>query len=129
MDYKWIDHIVIAVKDLNQGISNYQNGMGMELERTDVSEKLGIKQAFFNLGNGTHIELVEPLGPETPVGRKIERSGEGVHLVALAVDNIEQTIKELESNGVQLIGADNPTGQVFLHPKSTNGVLIQIVEK
>ena len=51
MDYKWIDHIVIAVKDLNQGISNYQNGMGMELERTDVSEKLGIKQAFFNLGN------------------------------------------------------------------------------
>ena len=49
MDYKWIDHIVIAVKDLNQGISNYQNGMGMELERTDVSEKLGIKQSGYRI--------------------------------------------------------------------------------
>ncbi|MEE8442914.1 MAG: VOC family protein [Dehalococcoidia bacterium] len=129
MDYKWIDHVVIAVKDLNEGIATYRDNLGMTLDRTSESQAMGIKQAFFTMGDGRVLEVVEPLGPETPVGRALERRGEGVFIVALAVDDKAKAAQELQDKGVQIIGADQPGGQIFVHPRSTHGVLIQLVER
>ena len=129
MSFKWIDHVVIAVKDLEQGISTYRDKLGLPLDHTGENPELGIKQAIFNLGDGKFIELAEPLGPETPVGRTIERRGEGIHILAVAVDDIGKAVEDYKSKGIQLIGGDQPGGQVFIHPRSTNGVLIQLIER
>ncbi len=129
MGIRGVDHVVVRVKDIDEGIATYRETLGMELERTAESEAIGIKQAFFPLADGGFLEVVAPLGAETPVGRAIERRGEGVHTSAVAVDDLEQTIKDLQQKGAQLIGADRPGGQVFIHPRSTHGVLIQLVER
>ncbi len=129
MGIRGVDHVVVRVKDIDEGIATYRETLGMELERTAESEAIGIKQAFFPLADGGFLEVVAPLGAETPVGRAIERRGEGVHTIAVAVDDLEQTIKDLQQKGAQLIGADRPGGQVFIHPRSTHGVLIQLVER
>ena len=129
MAIKGVDHIVVRVKDIDEGIATYRDRLGMTLERTAESEAIGIKQAFFPLADGGFLEVVAPLGSETPVGRALESRGEGIHTVALAVDDIEQTVKDLQKNGTKLIGADRPGGQVFIHPRSAHGVLVQLVER
>jgi methylmalonyl-CoA epimerase len=96
----------------------------MELERTAESEALGIKQAFFPMANGGFIELVAPTSGESAVGRAIESRCEGLHTLAMEVDDIDTAVKDLESKGVQLIGVGGP--QVFIHPKSANGILVQL---
>ena len=126
MSFKWIDHVVIAVKDMDQAVSTYRDKLGLKLRGINNAPELGIKQAHFDLGDGRFIELAEPLGPETAVGRSIERRGEGIHILAVAVENMEKAKEEYESKGIQLI-ADGD--QVFLHPRSTNGVLIQLIER
>ena len=120
---RWIDHLVIAVNDLEEGIAAYEK-LGLKLDRREESQALGIKQAFFSLGERGHLEIVEPLGPETPVGRSIARRGEGVHLVALAVDDIQQAAQDLKAKGVQLIEDGD---QVFIHPRASKGVLFQLI--
>ena len=130
MSFKWIDHVVIAVKHMDQALSTYRDKLGLKLLSTNDAPALGIKQAHLDLGDGRFIELAEPLGPETPVGRSIERRGEGIHILAVAVENMEAAKAEYESKGIQLITDDTPGGgQVFLHPRSTNGVLIQLIER
>ena len=129
MAIKGVDHIVVRVKDIAEGIATYRDTLGMELERTAESEAIGIKQAFFPLADGGFLEVVAPLGGETPVGRALESRGEGIHTVAFAVDNLEQTVKDLQQKGARLIGADRPGGQVFIHPRSAHGVLVQLVER
>ena len=126
MSFKWIDHVVIAVKDMDQAVSTYRDKLGLKLRGINNAPELGIKQAHFDLGDGRFIELAEPLGPETAVGRSIERRGEGIPILAVAVENMEKAKEEYESKGIQLI-ADGD--QVFLHPRSTNGVLIQLIER
>jgi methylmalonyl-CoA epimerase len=130
MAWKGVDHVVVRVKDLEQGIRTYRDLLGLRLERTAESQAIGIKQAFFPLPAGGFLEVVAPLAPETPVGRALERSGEGVHTLALAVEDLAGTVKDLQQKGVQLIGAERPvSGQVFIHPKGTHGILIQLVER
>ena len=129
MGIKGVDHIVVRVKDIDEGIATYRDALGMELERTSESQAIGIKQAFFPLTGGGFLEVVAPLSPESPVGRAIERRGEGVHTVAMSVDDLPGTIKALKEKGVQLIGADQPGGQVFIHPRSAHGVLVQLVAR
>ncbi|MBI4329338.1 MAG: VOC family protein [Chloroflexi bacterium] len=128
--FKDYDHVIIAVSNLQEGIKTYEK-LGLKLDRTAESQALGVKQAFFKLGTSGHaIELVEPLGPETPVGRAMARRGEGVYGVACPVPDIAQAVKDLQASGVQLIGADQkPLGAVFIHPRNTHGVLFQIFEK
>ncbi len=127
MAFRGVDHIVIRVKDIDAGIETWRDKFGMELERTAESEALGIKQAFFQLDNGGFIELVSPTSDESAVGRAIASRGEGMHTMALEVDDIDETVKHLEESGVQLIGVGSP--QVFIHPKSANGILVQLSPK
>ena len=129
MGIKGVDHIVVRVKDIDEGIATYRDKLGMELERTAESQAIGIKQAFFPLEGGGFLEIVAPLSPESPVGRALERRGEGVHTVAVSVDDLPGTIKSLQEKGVDLIGAERPQGQVFIHPRSAHGVLVQLVQR
>ncbi len=129
MAIKGVDHIVVRVKDIDEGIATYRDKLGLELDRTAESDALGVKQAFFQLPNGGFVELVAPLQAESPVGRSLESRGEGLHSLAVEVDNLEQTVKDLQQQGTQLIGADRPGGQVFVHPRSAHGILVQLVER
>jgi methylmalonyl-CoA epimerase len=122
-----VDHVVIRVKDFEQGVETWRDKLGMELERTAESEALGIKQAFFQFDNGGFLEVVAPLNDESAVGRAVESRGEGLHTLAVEVEDLQGYIKDLEAAGVQLIGVGGP--QVFVHPKSANGILLQLSEK
>lgn len=127
MAIKGVDHVVIRVKDFDQGVETWRDKLGMEMERTAESEALGIKQAFFPFANGGFLEVVAPLNDESAVGKAVASRGEGLHTLSMEVDDLEATIKELEGNGVQLIGVGSP--QVFIHPKSANGILVQLTER
>jgi methylmalonyl-CoA epimerase len=127
MAFKGVDHLVIRVKDIDTSIETWRDKFGMELERTAESETLGIKQAFFQLENGGFIELVSPTDDQSAVGRALESRGEGMHTMALEVEDVDTTVKQLQDNGVQLIGVGSP--QVYIHPKSANGMLVQISPK
>ena len=127
MAFSGVDHIVIRVKDIDAGIETWRDKFGMTLERTAESEALGIKQAFFQLDNGGFIEIVAPTSDQSAVGRAIESRGEGMHTMAMEVDDLDATVSKLQENGVQLIGVGTP--QVFIHPKSANGILVQLSPK
>lgn len=120
------DHLVVRVGDLEEGIKTYRDALGFELDRTGESEELGIKQAFFNLPGGGFIEVVAPLSADSAVGKALEGRGEGVHTVAFAVDDLAATCDALKAGGARLIGEGSPT--VFVHPKSSHGVLLQLSE-
>ena len=124
MGIKGIDHIVVRVKDIDEGVKTYRDKLGMEMERTSESEALGIKQALFPFDNGGFLEVVPPLSDDSAVGKSIASRGEGVHTVSLAVDDLEGTIKAMQDAGVTLIGVGTP--QVFVHPKSAHGLLVQL---
>src|SRR4030042_4641813 len=127
MAIKGMDHIVVRVKNIDEGISTYRDKLGMKLERTSESEALGIRQAFFPFPDGGFLEVVAPLGPDSAVATAIESRGAGIHSISLAVDDLAATVKAMQEAGVQLIGVGSP--QVFVHPKSTHGVLVQLTER
>jgi methylmalonyl-CoA/ethylmalonyl-CoA epimerase len=131
MMYKRIDHIAIAVKNLDEAVKQYGEVLGLKVDRFGTMPEQSIKQAFITLEN-SFIELMEPTDPQSAVGRFLESRGEGIYLVAVEVDDQEATIKSLLDKGVRLIGHDappSPKKQVFVHPKFTNGVLLQINQK
>ena len=119
-------HLVVRVSDFEKGVATYRDGLGLILDRTDENEPLGIKQAFFNLPNGGFIEVVAPTDPEGAVGRALEKRGEGIHTLAMEVDDMDATVASLKAGGAQLIGEGGP--QVFVHPRSTHGILIQLTK-
>ena len=121
------DHLVVRVGDIEEGIRTYRDSLGLELDRTDESEALAIKQAFFNLPGGGFIEVVAPTDPASAVGRALEGRGEGMHTIAFQVDDLQATCDAMKAAGVRLIGEGSP--QVFVHPKSTHGILLQLSEK
>ncbi len=121
------DHLVVRVADLDAGIATYRDALGLTLDRTDESEALGIKQAFFNLPGGGFIEVVAPIDEQSAVGQALDKRGEGIHTVAFAVDDLAAACARLKEGGARLIGEGGP--QVFVHPKSTHGILLQLGEK
>ncbi|MEX0943257.1 MAG: VOC family protein [Pseudomonadales bacterium] len=127
MAIKGVDHVVIRVKDIDEGISVWRDKFGMELERTAESEALGIKQAFFPFATGGFLEIVAPTSDDSAVGKAVASRGEGLHTLSMEVDDIDATVADLTDKGVQLIGVGTP--QVFIHPKSANGILVQLTER
>ncbi len=127
-----IEHIGIAVKDLNESIKYYEEILGLECYSIEEVKEQKVKTAFFMIGQ-TKIELLESTDPEGPVGKFIEKKGEGVHHIAYAVKNIEKALEETESKGIRLIDKSPRKGAegldiAFLHPKSTFGVLTEFCE-
>jgi len=127
MAIKGVDHVVIRVEDFDAAVATWKDKLGMVLDRTDESEALGIKQAFFNMDNGGYVEIVAPTNADAAVGKALASRGEGLHTLALEVDDLDATIKDFEASGVQLIGVGSP--QVYVHPKSANGMLLQLNHK
>lgn len=127
--FQGIDHVVIAVADLQRGIEQYEAIFGVDVSRTGEPPGAGFKNAYFDFEH-TQVELVSPTDDKGPVGRRIAASGEGVYLMAMRVDDVDATVNELRAKGVRLIGdpgEGNPVqGQVFVHPAASGGVLLQI---
>jgi len=126
MALKQVHHIVVRVKDLAQGIASYQ-AMGLTLERTAENATLGIKQAYFPLADGSFIEVCSPTDATSAVGKALESRGEGIHSIVFKVDDVAQAAGEMKARGVALIGEGGR--QVFVHPKSSHGVLVQLTDK
>lgn len=133
MEVLKVDHIGIAVKNLEESMKFYEEVMGLKSEGTEVVEEQKVKVAFFPVGD-SEIELLESTAPDGPIARFIERNGEGIQHVALRVDNIENALADLKEKGVRLIDEKPRYGAggaqiAFLHPKATGGVLLEISER
>ena len=129
MNISHIEHIGIAVTSLDEAIPFYENTFGMKCYAVEEVSDQKVKTAFFMVGQ-TKIELLESTDPEGPIGRFIEKKGPGVHHLAFAVDNVNNSLNELEEKGVRLIDKTARKGaEGFLHPKSTLGVLTEICGK
>jgi len=127
-----IDHIGVAVDDLDSAIELYAGVLGMPLVHRETVAEQGVEAVLVDVGDG-HVELLAPLGPETPVGKFLARSGPGLHHVAYAVSDIEATLEKLGAAGIVLIDERPRIGiraskVAFVHPKSTGGVLTEIVQ-
>jgi methylmalonyl-CoA epimerase len=127
-----IDHIGVAVEDLDAAIALYEGSFEMTLAHRETVSSQGVEAVLLDVGEG-HVELLRPLGPETAVGKFLERKGPGLHHVAYAVPDIDATLARAAEVGLELIDAEPRTGiresrVAFLHPRSTGGVLTEIVE-
>jgi len=128
-----IDHIGIAVKDIEQAIRLYKESFGIEPSLVYESEYTKAKIAFFPVGD-VKIELIQPTNPESVMAKFLEKKGEGIHHVSFKVKDVDQSLAEMEKKGIQLI--DKKSRKVrdnervgFLHPKSTNGVLFELIQE
>ena len=131
-----LDHIGIAVNDLEQGVKFWEL-LGLTTSKeVENNEEQGVKILFLSTTEGPvpDIELLEPTGPDTPIGQFISKRGPGIQQLAFEVDDISQIISQLQSNGVEMIDEIPKIGAggnkiAFVHPKSTGGVLVELVEK
>ncbi len=126
-----VEHIGIAVKDLESAIKAYE-GLGLKVSSTDTVAGERVKVAFLPAGD-CRIELLESLTDDSPIAKFIGKRGEGVHHIAFRVDDVEQALKEAGEGGLQLIDGQPRVGAhgkkvAFIHPKSTSGVLIEFVQ-
>jgi methylmalonyl-CoA epimerase len=127
-----LDHVAIAVSDLDSALSEYARLYGAEPLYREVVADQGVEEAMIAVG-GSFIQLLEPLGDETPVGRFVATRGEGLHHIALAVDDIEAALAHLAAEGAHLIDTAPRTGGrgariAFVHPKQFAGTLVELVE-
>ena len=130
---KGINHIGIAVRSISKALPLYEEVFGMVNEGEEIVESQGVRVVFLSTGN-TRIELLEPMNGRSAVYKFIEKRGEGIHHIALEVENIEERIKNLKMNGLQMIDEEPRPGAhhtqvAFIHPKSVQGVLLEIIEK
>jgi len=130
---KKIDHIAIAVKNLDEALQLYDNLFGVKPSKIETIPQQGVKAALLPMGEGSEIELLEPIDPQSGVAKFIASRGEGMHHICLEVDNVDAELGSLANKGVQLIDKQGRPGLVgkvgFLHPKSTKGVLIELAQK
>ena len=128
---KKVHHVGIAVKDLKESVALFERLLGMKAHVEDAPCQK-VTEAIFRFGEGLEIDLVEPTGPDSAVAKFLEKRGEGLHHIAFEVDDIDKDLRAMEGKGVQLIdkqGRDGVAGKIgFLHPKSVNGVLVELVQ-
>jgi methylmalonyl-CoA/ethylmalonyl-CoA epimerase len=127
-----IDHIGIAVKSIAAALNVYENALGLKVTGYDQVDEQGVRVAMINIGE-SRIELLEPSGPESPVEKFMSKRGEGIHHIAVTVDDIENTLTQMKAAGLRLIDSEPRSGAhntriAFIHPSSTHGVLLELVE-
>ena len=127
-----IDHIGVAVSDLDEAAELYRDRFQMDEQHRETVEEQGVEAMLFEVGEG-HVELIAPLSPDTGVGKFIERNGPGLHHVAYATEDIDSSLAAVRDAGLRLIDEEPRRGirnsrVAFLHPKSTGGVLTELVE-
>lgn len=133
MDISHIEHIGIAVKNLDEAIKYYENILGLKCYAVEEVADQKVKTAFFMVGQ-TKIELLESTSSDGPIAKFIEKKGEGIHHLAFAVKDLQNSLDEIKSKGIKLIDENGRKGAeglniAFLHPKSTFGVLTELCEK
>ena len=127
-----IDHVGVAVEDLEDAVALYEGTFGMPLVHRETVESQGVEAVLLDVGEG-HVELLRPLGPETPIGKFVEKNGPGLHHVAYQTEDIDSALDSVREAGMRLIDEQPRTGirgskVAFVHPKSTGGVLTELVE-
>ncbi len=132
MEFGCIDHIGVAVEDLDGALALYRDAFGMREQHRETVEEQGVEAVLLEIGDG-HIELMRPTAPDTPVGKFIERKGPGMHHVAYRTDDIDTALEAVRDAGLELIDDAPRTGirqsrVAFLHPKATGGVLTELVQ-
>ena len=127
-----IDHIGVAVEDLDEAIELYRSAFRMAEQHRETVEAFGVEAVLLEVGDG-HVELLKPLSPDTGVGKFLAKNGPGLHHVAYQTDDIDAALEAVRSAGLQLIDKEPRTGirnsrVAFLHPKATGGVLTELVQ-
>jgi methylmalonyl-CoA epimerase len=127
-----VDHVALAVSDLNASIEHYQRVWGLTLAHREVVAEQGVEEAMFRLGD-TYLQLVAPLSSDTPVGRFIERRGEGLHHIAYEVEAVEAALASAREHELVLVDQEPRRGSrntrvAFVHPRTNHGVLVELVE-
>jgi methylmalonyl-CoA/ethylmalonyl-CoA epimerase len=127
-----IDHIGVATDDLDAAVALYEGTLGMPVAHRETVESQGVEAVLLDIGEG-HVELLRPLGSDTPIGKYLDNKGPGLHHVAYAVDDIEDVLGKLKEAGIEMIDSEPRVGirqsrVAFVHPRSTGGVLTEIVE-
>jgi len=130
--FKRIDHIGVAVKDIEDSLHIFKDILGMEYSGEEVVNEQDVKVAFFPVGE-SEIELLESTSPEGTIAKYIEKKGEGIHHIAFEVEDLDAILEDLQKKGVRLIDREPRYGAggariAFLHPKSTNGILVELCE-
>ncbi len=133
MKTKVVDHIGIAVHSIDDALSFWQNTLGIECTGVEEVAEQRVKTAFLPLGD-TEIELLEATSEDSPVAKFIEKKGEGIHHLALRVDDLEAALAELKEKGIRLIDETPRYGAggariAFVHPKATGGILLELSER
>jgi methylmalonyl-CoA epimerase len=128
---KKVHHIGIAVKNIKESVPMFEKLLGVKAH-VEGAPCQKVTEARFQFGEGMEINLLEPMGPDSAVAKFLEKRGEGIHHIALETDDIDGELKRMQKKGFQLIderGREGMAGQIgFLHPKSVNGVLVELVE-
>ncbi len=129
-----MDHVGIAVKNLEEAVKTYCDVLGFRLEGKQILKERKVRVAFISVNGGTRIELLEPLASDSTIARFLENRGEGIHHFAVKVKQIETALGEIRKKGVQLIDEKPQIGAegakiAFVSPKSTRGVLLELVER
>ncbi len=128
-----VDHLGIAVESIDKALSFYQAALGLELAHTEIVSEQGVRVAMLPIGE-SRVELLEPTGPDTPVGKFIAKRGGGIHHLCVAVDDIDAALGRLKAQGIPLIDETPRIGAegclvAFVHPKGTGGVLVELSQK
>jgi len=128
-----IDHIGIATRQLEEGLAVWRDALGLRIASTEEIAEQGVRVAMLAVGE-THVELLEALTPDSPVGKFLAKRGPGIHHIALEIDDIAASLAELKSKGARLIDETPRVGAggclvAFIHPSSTDGVLLELVQR
>ena len=128
-----IDHVGIAVRDLEASVERYRRAFGVEPVHRETVEHQGVEEVLFRVGT-SYVQLLRALGPDTPVGRSLDRRGEGVHHVGYRVPDIGEALVRLREQGLPVIDEEPRPGSrgttvAFVHPKALDGVLIELVQE
>jgi methylmalonyl-CoA/ethylmalonyl-CoA epimerase len=128
-----VDHVGLAVRDLEAAVAEYRMAFGLEPVHRERMEDQGVEEVLFRVGT-SYVQLLSALGPDTPVGRFLERHGEGVHHIGYRVDDVRSMLARLEAGGVPLVDREPRPGSretivAFVHPKGFRGVLVELVQE